>query len=142
MTSRRQFIHAGLAVSAASLAIPQALQARPATAGASALPVELFIYDDRFVEAIEAARVATASDLRVASTRHVLQALWYDELDLSWKRAPMTLTGMTTPHGLFVLETLAQDRGMRVLQREASATTELVTWTIGPRADARSIRTN
>src|SRR5690606_26461072 len=46
-----------------------------------------------------------------------LTALWYDDLDLAWKRGPMTLAGVTTGHGLFVLETLAADRGMRVVYR-------------------------
>ena len=70
-----------------------------------------------------------------------LTRLWYERLDLSWKRAPMTLGGVTTAGGLFVLETLAADRGMRVIERVELPRTgagdePLHSWLIAPRARA------
>ena len=138
VTNRRQFIQTGLAVSAASLALPHVLHSEETTGEGTSLSLELFVYDDRFAEAIEAARVATDRNLPVASMTRVLTELWYDELDLRWKRAPMTLAGMTTEHGLFVFETLALDRGMRVLSCTAGATDDLVSWVIGPRRNLNS----
>ncbi len=114
-------------------------------ADAASPAAELFIYDERFAEARDAARHAhahahtLARQLRVASSSHVLSHLWYHELDARWRRAPMTFAGVTTERTLFVLETLALDRGMRVLERtaiptKAAATTDgLVRWRIGPR---------
>jgi hypothetical protein len=51
----------------------------------------------------------------------------------------MTLAGVTTAGGLFVLGTLAADRGMRVIERaelspDASRSEPLYSWTIAPRA--------
>jgi hypothetical protein len=43
--------------------------------------------------------------------------LWYDELDLAWRKAPMALAGVTLENALFVLETFALDRGMHVVNR-------------------------
>jgi len=53
----------------------------------------------------------------------------------------MTLAGVTTGSGLFVLETLAADRGMRVIERvelpaDAARAEPLYAWTIAPRARA------
>jgi hypothetical protein len=43
--------------------------------------------------------------------------LWYDELDLAWRKAPMALAGVTLVEALFVLETFALDRNMHVVYR-------------------------
>ena len=43
--------------------------------------------------------------------------LWYDELDLAWRKAPMALAGVTLVETLFVLETFALDRNMHVVYR-------------------------
>lgn len=116
MTSRRQFIRSGLALSALSL------PAVPAWASAG-VPVarrpyfERFIFDGRFAEAVEVARYVTSFAQTSIRIQGDLTPLWYDDLDPAWKRGSMTLAGVTTEHGLFVLETLAADRGMRVVYR-------------------------
>jgi len=133
LTSRRQFMQSGFAVSTASLVLPQVLRAESGSARVSASSAELFIYDERFAESVEAAQQATAGHIAIASTAEVMNGLWYDELDLRWKEDPMTLAGMTTERSLFVFETLALDRGMRVVSRTAGVTEDLVSWVIGPR---------
>jgi hypothetical protein len=152
VTNRRQFLLSGLAASAAAAgALPVWRAAAktaevPATIGtvARSLNLERFIFDNRFAESVEAARVAAARGVVLAATAGDLTSLWYHDLDLRWKRAPMTLAGMTTRGNLFVLETLAADRGMRVVSRRdhgvalaidgVSRAEPLFAWTIAPRS--------
>jgi hypothetical protein len=71
-------------------------------------------------------------DVRLASTRQVFTSLWYEELDLRWRRSPMIVAGVTTDRTLHVLETLALDRRMRVIRRIVVGRDDLVSWTVGP----------
>jgi hypothetical protein len=114
MTSRREFIQSGIAASAA---LAGARPALAALGGAKRLDPELFIFDRRYRESRDAARAAAALGIETAETSGDLTSLWYHRLDLRWKRAPMALAGVTARGALFVLETLAADRGMRVLYR-------------------------
>lgn len=132
MTNRRQFIRTGLAASAATLTLPQTFAGQSIDTARPSMPIELFIYDDRFADAVAAANAATVRSVPVASATRVMTDLWYDELDLRWRQKPMTLAGMTTGRGLFVFETLALDRNMRVVERK-SIGGGLLSWTIAPR---------
>lgn len=115
MTSRREFLQSGLVVSAA---LTGPLTLLPVNgAYASPLRLERFIFDGRFPAAVQAARLAAARGVALAEIAGDLTSLWYHDLDLRWQRAPMTLAGLTTKGALFVLETFAADRGMRVLYR-------------------------
>jgi hypothetical protein len=115
VTSRREFLRSGLAVSAAFVS---SLTLLPANAAQAApLRLERFVFDSRFAAAVQAARLAAARGIVLAETAGDLTNLWYHDLDLRWRRAPMTLAGITTKGALFVLETFAADRGMRVLYR-------------------------
>lgn len=162
MANRRQFIQSGLALSA--IALPGLLPVFPGVpAGGrdrsrSALRIERFVFDNRFPEAVEAARHAASQGIRVAETSGDMTDLWYDDLDRRWKEAPMRLAGMTTWHGLFVLETLAADRRMRVVYRSEQKVPRnvlrdggvahvlawprretLYSWIIAPRSPARAM---
>jgi hypothetical protein len=126
---------------AASVAASGALTMRLSSAASreASSDVELFVFDRRFAAARSAAARHAARNVEAAGFDGDLTQLWYERLDLDWKRAPMTLAGVTTARGLFVLETLAADRGMRVVQREElpaghSADEPLYTWLIAPRA--------
>lgn len=152
MTNRRQFLLSGLAASAATAAALSILPAGAKTAQtpaaiatvARSLNLERFVFDNRFAESVEAARIAAARGIEVAETAGDLTSLWYHDLDLRWRRAPMALAGMTTRGNLFVLETLAADRGMRVLSRRehgvaqatdgVSRAEPLFSWIIAPRS--------
>jgi hypothetical protein len=99
---------------------PFALRAAPANAGPQAPPtltLERFVFDERFPEAVATAAQASRQGVELAAISGDLTDLWYRHFDLQWKRAPMALAGMTDWHGLFVLETLAADRRMRVVYR-------------------------
>jgi hypothetical protein len=115
VTSRREFLQSSLAASAAFVS---SLTLWPANAARAApLRFERFVFDSRFAAAVQASRLAAARGIALAETAGDLTSLWYHDLDLRWQRAPMTLAGLTTKSALFVLETFAADRGMRVLYR-------------------------
>jgi len=64
-------------------------------------------------------------------------ALWYDVLDLTWRRPGFVLGGVTGRDALFVLETLALDRGRKVVGRNPLPPAEgqaegPVAWVIAP----------
>jgi hypothetical protein len=96
------------------------------------------VFDRRFADARVAAVRSAADGIPTAGFAGDLTQLWYDRLDLQWRHAPMTLAGVTTAGGLFVLATLAADRGMRVVERtalpaDAAGGEPLHSWTIAPR---------
>ena len=140
MTTRRQVLKWAAAASAAATG---ALEVRASTAASRESPqqVELFVFDRRFADARAAAARSAANGVETAAFDGDLTDLWYDRLDLRWRASPMTLAGVTTESGLFVLETLAVDRQMRVIERiELDAQTpggeSLYAWTIAPRTKA------
>ena len=55
--------------------------------------------------------------LRVWEIHDDITDLWYRELSLRWKEAPLVLGGVTLSTSLFCLETLARDHQMRVCFR-------------------------
>jgi len=118
LIDRRQLIRSGLAL-AASLSAGT-VSAAVSVSGPAALrrlrPAR-FVFDRRVAAAVAAARAAAVFGAPAVGIEDDLTRLWYDDLDLEWKRAPMTLAGVTTPQALFILETLAADRGMRVVYR-------------------------
>jgi hypothetical protein len=79
------------------------------------LRLERFVFDVRFEEC-----GAIADGIRgvpLAPIADDLMTLWYDDLDLAWRKAPMAVAGVTLAETLFVLETFALDRGMHVVYR-------------------------
>lgn len=130
MTNRRQFLQTGAALAACSFL---------ASPGAGLKPGR-FVYDRRFAPARNMAERMARQGVPLAATSGDLTDLWFNEFDLQWRKAPMVLAGMTTPRGLFVLETLAADHRMRVVSRIEHATQDrpagdaLVSWAIAPRA--------
>jgi len=64
-------------------------------------------------------------------------ALWYETLDPVWRKPGFVLGGITGRDALFVLETLAPDRGRRVVSRKdlppaKGASEGPVSWVIAP----------
>jgi hypothetical protein len=124
MTNRRQFIGSSLAVSALSSTLVGGVPAW--AAGSGRLRLERFVFDRRFAAAQAIAAEAARHGVPLSPVAGDLTDLWYRDLDLKWKRAPMPLAGATTRSGLFVLETLAADHRMRVVykgEHRAIATT-------------------
>jgi hypothetical protein len=137
---RRQVLKWAAAASAAATGA-LSLRASAAASRESSQPVELFLFDRRFADARAAAARRAAVGTEAVGFDGDLTHVWYHRLDLAWREAPMTLAGVTTAGGLFVLETLAADRGMRVVERtalgaDAAIGEPLFAWTIAPRARA------
>lgn len=138
MTTRREFVQTGLALTA----VPLASLVFARTHVEAGFTLDRFVFDRRFVSAQAAAAAAAQHGVPVAAFAGDLTELWYHELDLAWRHAPETLGGVTSEQALFVLETLAHDRQMRVVRREPGglvAGERLVKWVIAPRGSAPSL---
>lgn len=116
MTTRREVLRGGAALPALSLATAPLASALRA-AEPPVLALERFVYDVRFAESGAVAQLLDRRGVRLAPVADDLMRLWYDELDLAWRKAPMALAGVTLAETLFVLETFALDRGMHVVFR-------------------------
>jgi len=105
--SRRIFLKCGLGACSASALIPT-LSARPV------IPYYKAVFDERFEEARAFATQATALATPTVAIRGDVTNLFFNDLDLRWKRGPVWLIGITTSASLFCLHLLARDRGMRL----------------------------
>lgn len=126
MTSRREFLQTGMAVSALPLAVnelllPEAAASAVGTAvHAEACNVTLHkaIFDNRYAESRVFAREAGKRGVPTyALNEGDVTDLWYEELDLLWRKTPAAVAGLTQFGPMFVLERLANERGMRVAIR-------------------------
>jgi hypothetical protein len=115
MSNRRDVLKAGAMLPAVSL-VGVPFERALGAAGPS-LSLERFVFDVRFAEPGEAAKLIENHGVQLAPIADDLMTLWYDELDLAWRKAPMALAGVTLEETLFVLETFALDRGMHVVYR-------------------------
>jgi hypothetical protein len=115
MTSRREFLKAGLVAAAlpvvADAAIPLGA-ARPVLT-----PLYKVLYDTRFPASVEFARRASARGLIVHAMRGDMTKFWYDDLYHRWQQGPAAIAGLTAHGPLFCLERLAWDKRMRVVYR-------------------------
>lgn len=114
MPNRRDVLRTAAALPALA-AVPFAGLA--AAADASVLRLERFVFDVRFAESGAVAKEIERHGVQLAPIADDLMSLWYDELDLAWRKAPMALAGIALAETLFVLETFALDRGMHVVYR-------------------------
>ena len=152
MAGRREFLQAGLAVSALPLVqsafghsgAPSLRESR-ATATAEALvgfEVHKVIFDAELPESRTFARDAMRLGLpALPFAGGDATDLWYHELDPLWRRQPLAIAGLTRFGPLFVLERLAWDRGLRVLYRaeqERGPDPSVYSWVIGPRERERA----
>ena len=115
MANRRDVLKAGAALPAVSLV---GLPFDGAFGAAEqSLALERFVFDVRFAEAGAIAEHVGHLGVALSPVADDLMTLWYDDLDLKWRKAPMSLGGVTLEDALFVLETFALDRGMHVVYR-------------------------
>jgi hypothetical protein len=113
MLNRRDVLRSGAALPLLSFATLPVARA----AESPALTLERFVFDVRFAEPGAVAERMEQSGVRLAPIADDLMSLWYDDLDLAWRKAPMALAGVTLVETLFVLETFALDRSMHVVYR-------------------------
>jgi hypothetical protein len=115
MTSRREFLQAGLVASA----FPALASAKLAADDLALPTVELYkvLYDTRFPASVAFARRAAARGLAVQAIRGDMTSFWYDDLYHRWRQSPAAIAGLTAHGALFCLERLAWEQRMRVVYR-------------------------
>ena len=115
MTSRREFLKAGLVASA----LPVAARADFATRREASASVPLYkvLYDTRFESSVAFARRAASRGLAVHAMAGDMTRFWYDDLYHRWRQEPAAIAGLTAEGALFCLERLAWDQRMRVVYR-------------------------
>ena len=147
MANRRQFIQSSLAFSALSftdLAIAELTPLKNVVLAANTADFHLqdFVFDKRYEFARDLSLKVAQHGIPLAEMSGDLTELWYHRYSRQWKQAPMTLAGVTANDGLFVLETLAADHGMRVVHKDAleipafyknDPDETLYSWIIAPR---------
>jgi hypothetical protein len=109
MANRREFIQAGIAVTAATSVTGASAQATPTHR------IHKVVYDERFAEPVRFARAAEALGLKAHAISGDMTSLWYDELYGLWRQEPVAIAGMTRHGPMFCLEMLARDHGMRLV---------------------------
>ena len=112
MLNRRDLLRGAAALPFVSVPFARAL-----AAARESLALERFIFDVRFAESGAIAKEIERFGVALSPVADDLMTLWYDDLDLKWRKAPMALAGVTLEDALFVLETFALDRGMHVVYR-------------------------
>jgi hypothetical protein len=138
MTSRREFLKAGLVASA----LPLAARAERADSfsGGPAVPLYKVLYDTRFEASTAFARRAEARGIAVHAMTGDMTRFWYDDLYHRWRLGPAAIAGLTAHGPLFCLERLAWEQRMRVVHRNPVVTTRpagapsevLYSWVIAP----------
>lgn len=119
MTSRRQFMQAGLAAAALPIAASAGFAA--AVPREPALPLYKVLYDTRFPASAAFAQRAAAAGLAVHAMTGDITRIWYDDLYYRWRQGPVAIAGLTAHGALFCLERLAWDQRMRVVYRGSHA---------------------
>ena len=108
--TRRSILESAAVLSATSVA-PRAIFAADATRSD---PMGV-IYDSRHVEARSFGGRANHLGLPVHAIEGDITDYWQTELQFLWKRAPVTIAGLTERPALFLLEQLGWDYGLRVV---------------------------
>ncbi len=116
MTSRREFLKAGLVASALHVTAARGAIAAPDPTVA-ALSIYKVLYDTRFQASVAFAHRAAARGLAVHAMAGDMTRFWYDDLYHRWRQEPAAIAGLTAHGALFCLERLAWDQRMRVVYR-------------------------
>src|SRR5580692_4376296 len=112
MASRREFLQAGLAASLLPVAASE-LPAAVSVKESQAPPVSFYkvIFDERFSSSVAFGQEWKARGAAVHAIRGDITDLWFHDLDLQWKKQPVTIAGLTAHGALFCLERLAWNHG-------------------------------
>jgi hypothetical protein len=124
MFPRRQFLQVGLTALAAIPVVGGLV--KPARAGAmagkgvagAAPPLHMVIYDEQIPESVAFAQAAAARGARtVGFANGDATGVWYNDVDLAWRRQPVAIAGLTRHGPLFIFEQMGRERGLRVIAR-------------------------
>src|SRR6185295_14895335 len=115
MPNRRDVLQGGIALTTLPL-VARAAWDSSDPARAELAPYRI-LFDDRVAESRRfGAEIARLGGAARAFSGDVTD-LWYEELDVRWRREPIAVAGMTRHGPLFCLERLAWGVGMRVVYR-------------------------
>lgn len=124
MTTRREFLQAGLAASALPFGTAAFTSADPipdaAAASSAPLAATAFykvVFDERFPESVAFAAEMQRRGSVIHGITGDMTDLWYHDLHAQWRTNPAPIAGLTAHGPLFCLERLAWDYGMRVVFR-------------------------
>jgi hypothetical protein len=112
MTSRREFLQTGVAVSTLPFAGPALGAIR--TSDHSSVPLYAVIYDTRFEPSVAFARRSAALGLSTREIAGDMTTVWYNDLYHRWKQSPIAIAGLTNRGALFCFEQLGRDQGLRI----------------------------
>lgn len=143
MIDRRRFIQlsAAGAIATAASALWLVEHSRELSSGSSSPELYVALFDDRFTASVQYAIAAQRARIRTQPVRNDVTKLWYHDLQLRWKRAPVAIAGLTTHDPFVCLEQMARDHWMRSVCRPLYADTkahaagqpQLYSWIIAPR---------
>lgn len=119
MTNRRRFLQNGVAMSALPLnGFLEPLSGDSKLHSAHRPALHKAIFDPRYAESATFARAINDLGVPVVGIANGDPTdVWFDELDLVWREKPIAIAGLTQFGPMFALQSLAQDRGMRVALR-------------------------
>jgi hypothetical protein len=117
VTDRRTFLRGGLVASLVGGVLRPSGYAAFA-AGPPRLSLHKVLVDGELAESVSYGEAAESGGFPLhVFARGDISDVWYDELDLLWRRRRAPIAGLTRHGPLFVLERFAWDRGMRVVFR-------------------------
>jgi hypothetical protein len=114
MTSRREFIRHGVALSAAPFVLDPAIGV---TAQTQRMKPVLAIFDHQYIESRLFASALAARGVPTHGISGDVTMLWYDDLYHRWAQGPSPIVGLTGASSLFCLEHLAWKVERRVVFR-------------------------
>jgi hypothetical protein len=116
MTSRREFLHRGVAVLASPiLGHVRFLPASPAWSYEPSMPFHRVLFDARFAACRAFADEAQHLGLNIHEIRGDITNLWFNDLHARWKKGPAAIAGLTRKDALFCLDLLARDQRMHLV---------------------------
>lgn len=122
MANRREFIQACIAASA--VPTTTALAWNPAVARASGPSYFRTIFDERFPESVTFGVEADRQGESARSIKGDITPLWFNEIDVQWRKEPAAIAGLTPFGPLFCLERWGWDAGLRVVFRAEHSVVE------------------
>ena len=124
MTTRREFLQAGIAASTVPIAAGVFASDKPTTSESATSAVPLtpmpfykVVFDERFPDSIAFGDAMKRLGVAAHGIKGDMTDLWYRDLYPQWQKGPVPIAGLTAHGALFCLERLAWDHRMRVMFR-------------------------
>jgi hypothetical protein len=110
MTSRREFIQAGAALSVAATT-------RDSCVPQSRRPIDLVVFDERFEQCRRFAKESQTIGCPAFATRRDITPLWFSLLEPLLNKLQVQIGGLNDETTIFVLERLAWEKGFHLTYR-------------------------